>query len=228
MSAIQLKPSKKLTEQFEALKQRVITSLNGSASEGFVLAVTSCESGEGVTSVASNFAAMLASEGTRTNSKERSVLLMDGNLRRPALDVLFEQSREDNGNTAIVKEQKDLSGPVWRIYRANKNLDVLFARQAIMHPSSIFEAGWFSKSIKQLRERYDCVIIDCPPLKEASGTMLVAAKADAVALVIEAERVRYEAIQRTVSMLEDAGANILGVILNKRRYPIPNFIYKRL
>ena len=56
----------------------------------------------------------------------------------------------------------------------------------------------------------------------------MASKADAGVLVVEAERIRREVIQRSIGTLEDLGANILGVVLNKRRYPIPGFIYRML
>jgi Mrp family chromosome partitioning ATPase len=53
-------------------------------------------------------------------------------------------------------------------------------------------------------------------------------KVDGVVLVIEAERVRTPVIERAVDTLQDCGANVLGAVLNKRRFPIPRFLYKRL
>jgi len=56
----------------------------------------------------------------------------------------------------------------------------------------------------------------------------VTAKADGVILVVEAERLRREVVQRSMAILEDTGANVLGVVLNKRKYPIPGMFYKYL
>ena len=83
MSEKSLQPSVKLIEQLEVLKTRVLSSVNGQANGPAVLAFTSVKGGEGVTSIAANFAATIAS------SEDRRVLLIDGDLRRPSLHELF-------------------------------------------------------------------------------------------------------------------------------------------
>ena len=223
---IRLEPAKKIAAQIETLKQRVVTSLNGRSEQGYVLAVMSCESGEGVTSVATNFAALMAGAGDgKATHKERNVLLMEGNLGRPALHKIFKvEQKSEKGK----ESGNGTSEPVWQVYRAHKNLDVLLSRQKVDKPANVFEADWFNKSLRQLRERYDCVIVDSPPVNSSGGAVLLASKVDAVVLVVEAERLRWEVIQRTVAILEDAGTTILGVVLNRRRYPIPRMIYKML
>ena len=215
---IELCPARQLAGNFENLKGRVLSSLNGRAEAGFVVAFTSCEESEGVTSTSVNFAASLASQG------ERNVLLIDGDLKRPELHHYFEKKEKKQAPD----ETQGEANLVWRTLRANRNLDVLLVRQRQDNPMQVFETALFKKRLGMVRERYDCVVIDCPPLNEANGAMVLAGRADAVILVVEAERVRREVIQRALSVLEDSGAHVLGVVLNKRRYPIPRFIYKML
>lgn len=79
-----LMPPESLAAQIDALKFRVTSSLNGNApAKGVTLVFTSCEEGEGVTSIASNFAASLAED------PDKAILLMDCNLRNPALRQIF-------------------------------------------------------------------------------------------------------------------------------------------
>lgn len=224
MRQIQLKPSKGLAEQIEVLRHRVMSSLNGKSANPFVLAFVSCEAGEGASSVAVNFAASAASDG------RRSVLLMDGNLRAPSLQRLLEGM---NGVSQSMSEDptssgKDLSTSVWKLIQANDNLDVLVSLQHEIDPGNVFGGKVFGEFLKRARSRYDLIAIDSPPLSASSAATIIATKADGVILVIEAERVRREVIQRAVTQLEDAGAHLLGVVLNKRRFPIPNFIYRMI
>lgn len=218
MTLMHLKPAKVLDERFETLKYRVLGLLNGhTPSENIVLAFTSCSSKEGVSSVAANFAVSLANEGGR------SVLLMDGNLRKPYLySLVHKRSEEGNQN------KKESFGNVWQVVTTNINLDMLVTHGVVQKPGHVFHKTWFMDLLRQAKERYDCIVIDCPPIASDGSAAFLASRASAVILVVEAERLRREVIQRAVAQLEDAGANILGAVLNKRKYPIPQFIYNLL
>ena len=112
---IELCPAKQLAGYFENLKGRVLSSMNGQAENGFVVAFTSCEENEGVTSISVNFAASLASQG------ERNVLLIDGDLKRPELHHFFEKKEQKQAPD----ETQGEANLVWRTLRANRNLDCL-------------------------------------------------------------------------------------------------------
>lgn len=238
-----LKPSKRLAGQFEILKCRVDTLLNGKTKGPVALAFTSCRSHEGVSAVAANFAATLVGE--------RRVLLMDGDLRRPGLRKLFprtelkalesaspsvkgaEMMRRGYGfgfgtrHLARDGENKVLDA-AWHVARAGKNLDVLLARRALMDPGQSFDAREFSAFLDHAKQHYDTIILDCPPILENSSAVTLASKTDGVVMVVEAGRVRREVVQRAVDLIDDTGGHVLGVVLNKRRYPIPRLFYRML
>jgi capsular exopolysaccharide synthesis family protein len=222
MKTIRIQPPRRLAEQFEVLKCRLMAQLNGQSAGPYVLAFTSCESGEGVTNIAANFTATLADEGGR------HVLLVDGNLRTPALETIFETNGKKPKKFSKSKELRALSAPAWRVFRANENLDVLLARRAFDNPARIFGNAEFTEFLKRAKEQYDFIIIDCPAMGSPGGAAVLASKADGVVLVVEAGRVRREVIQRAIVQLEDTGTYILGVVLNKRRFPIPKFFYRFL
>ena len=218
---VNIKPADGLSEQIEMLRAQVLTSLGERAQDGYALAFASCGAHEGVTGVSMNFAASLADGGGQR------VIVMDGNLQSPELQKWFGKEQLEKTET-IRAGTEEAATPLWRNYRVNLNLDVLFARKVNFSPARVFETEAFKNNLQQLREKYDCIVIDCPALNKTSGAIALASRADAVVLVVEAERIRREVIQRTIAVLEDGGANILGVVLNKRRYPIPGVIYKML
>lgn len=242
MSKIALKTSRRLTDQYELLKLRSMLLLNGTASKPFCLAFTSCKVGEGVSSVAANFAATLRTE--------RRVLLMDGDLRRPSLHRIFAKNglKAIAGKAESESESSDVIGrgygggdlpaaredskvgaePAWRIVPAGKNLDVLLARRRISDPGQLFETREFGDFLALSKQRYDCIILDCPPVFGSSGSTILSSMADGVVMVIEAGKVRREVVQRAVELLEETGAHVLGAVLNRRRYPIPKIFYKML
>ena len=72
------------------------------------------------------------------------------------------------------------------------------------------------------------MVIDLPAVNEASWTLRLARLCDGVGLVVEAERSRLEVVQRTKELLVKSNANVLGVVVNKRRFYIPRWLYRTL
>lgn len=82
--------------------------------------------------------------------------------------------------------------------------------------------------INDLRERFDLVLIDAPPLGESSNALLLTSIADGVVLVVEAGRTRWQVAKHAMDQVAQHQRQVLGVIINKRRFYIPEFIYRRL
>jgi protein-tyrosine kinase len=78
----------------------------------------------------------------------------------------------------------------------------------------------------KLRQRFDFILIDSPPATHSAVGLALAHKMDGVLLVVEADKTRWSVAQHVKNRIIQAHGNILGVILNKRRYYIPAFIYK--
>ena len=75
-----------------------------------------------------------------------------------------------------------------------------------------------------LRSNFNLVVVDCPPVLTGHHAASLASVADGTLLVVEAERTRAADVNRTRETLEQLGATILGVVLNKRRQRIPKFL----
>ena len=72
------------------------------------------------------------------------------------------------------------------------------------------------------------ILVDCGSLDESTDLLRLAPKLDGVVLVVEAGGTEKEQVERAAQHIREAGGKLLGVVLNKRRYPVPNWIYRHL
>jgi capsular exopolysaccharide synthesis family protein len=93
---------------------------------------------------------------------------------------------------------------------------------------SVYSKEDIAKSIADLRERFDYVLIDSAPAGTTPEATVLLDKVDAVVIVVRHGRTRLEVVRRTKEIVERAGGRVLGVVLNKRKFPIPGFLYRRL
>ncbi len=183
------------------------------------VAITSCHAGEGVSSVALYLATMLHQ---RFSSR---VLLVDAKFNNPSLHEKL-SAKLSPGLADILVNKLTYSGVFQQT--AKSNLDFLSAGELKNGFLSWPERRTFAKLLQALKQKYDFIIVDTPALWNGSETTNLEALTDGVILVIEAESVRWEVAQRAKNRLQKINANILGVVLNKRCYHIPEWIYCRL
>lgn len=92
----------------------------------------------------------------------------------------------------------------------------------------ILEPGWINDQLKTVRLDFELVLIDCAPAIESADGMALSRIADGVVLVAEAEKTRWQVAQNVKEKIADQGGRMLGVILNRRKLHIPEFVYKRI
>lgn len=81
---------------------------------------------------------------------------------------------------------------------------------------------------ESLRERYDLVLIDSVPMSVSPDGIEISRSVDGVVMVVEAEKTRWQVVDHLKQKIENRGGNILGIVFNKRRFYIPESIYRRL
>jgi capsular exopolysaccharide synthesis family protein len=188
-------------EAFHELRSSLLLMFPGSHP---VFAVTSCDEGEGKSSVAANLAWALASES-------RPVVAVDCDLRKPTLHTQFGVSLSPGvSNFAAM----GLTSLIWTTQ--NTNLGVIPAGIPDRHPAEIVSSD-VPLLFNALRAERKGVVLDCPPLSGAVESMTLAVKADAVILVVDGQRFDPERLQRNVARLDEAGAKVAGVVLNRVR-----------
>jgi len=94
--------------------------------------------------------------------------------------------------------------------------------------STVAASPRFKELIEQLHPEFDLVLLDAPPVRDSSNALLLTPATDGVVLVVEAEKTRWQVADSLRQRMESQGGNILGVILNKRKFYIPQVIYRRL
>lgn len=201
-----------LYDQFNQIKIKLAGS-EGRMEKGYSLAISSCRAGEGVTTVAFNMASAL---------KDSSILLVDGNLRDPALSQSF-GSESKPGLSDIIEGKNGLTKTVI----SSNGLFFLPAGVQTRNPSALYESKMFVKVLQEMKERYDFVIIDSSPLSCAE-TSVLASKVDGVVLVLEAEKTSWETAQSAHKKLKSSNVDLMGVILNRKKYHIPESIFRLL
>jgi Mrp family chromosome partitioning ATPase len=177
----------------------------------------SCYSGEGTSTVARHLAATAAA------TSNRSVLLVDGNRSRASVHRAFGVDLEPGLGDVLVGRSS-----ISEVVHATPlvNFDVLTIGDD-RRAGGASESTDLTNFVRELREEYDLVVVDLPPVLE-SGSAQAAAALDGVLLVIESERVRWEVGQRAAALLARSGVRLLGAVLNKRREHIPGWLYRRL
>jgi polysaccharide biosynthesis transport protein len=154
-----------------------------------------------------------------------SVCLLEGNLRAPSLPQIF--SVQNNYGLADCLRQE---GDVRQFARplGRDNLWLLSSGSVADDSLSLLHCDLMKERFAELRKSFDYLLIDGPPLNAYADAMTLGRLADGVVLVLEANATRREAALRVADSLRAAEIPVLGVVLNKRTFPIPTALYKRI
>ena len=110
----------------------------------------------------------------------------------------------------------------------NGNLFAISCSREALRMRGLTRSNQFDKFLRAMRESFDYVILDAPPITLFSETRMICSMVDGVILVLEFGKTRKQVAHKVKQELETAGGNFLGLIINKRKYYIPKWIYKRL
>jgi Mrp family chromosome partitioning ATPase len=186
-----------------------------SANSGRVLAIAGAAGGEGSSTVALRAAAALAA------SSESRVLIIDANALKPSLHLLLKVPN-DQGFFDIVK------GITPRVTQISPVLDFIAAGTVDAGAASVADSAGLGDAIAGFRTRYVWTVIYAPPLGRSPLLLALRRLLDGAVLVLEAERTRVETAQQAISQLGDVGIGDVGLVLNKKRYYLPTWLYKLL
>ena len=108
------------------------------------------------------------------------------------------------------------------------NLWVVTYRPAQTDCPRLTSLDRFQTLIEDLRRDFTYIVIDSPPLGEYPDAALFARMSDGLVMVVEANDTRRDTARKAKEMLEAGGVSVLGAVLNKRTFPIPEAVYRRL
>lgn len=168
------------------------------------IVVTSAGPAEGKTTVASSIAIAMAQTG-------QSVCLVDCDLRRPRLHKLFHRDLQHGVTTALL-EPNALDEAISST--EVPNLSVLPAGPLPPNPADLMHSEAFSRLLAELRQRFDRVVIDSPPVNLVTDPVILSTRVDATLLVLRVKQTKRDAARRALRALRDVGANCPGFVLN--------------
>lgn len=171
-----------------------------------VIMMTSSLPDEGKSDIAFALASSLTQIGKRT-------LLIDADIRKSVLVSRYQLEQEVCGLSQYLSGQKGLDEIVYAT--SVENLHVVFSGPYSPNPAELLEEELFANMVKQMREQYDYVIIDTPPMGNLIDGAIVARQCDGAVMVVESGAVSYRLEQRVKNQLDKSGCRILGVVLNK-------------
>ncbi|HYE97770.1 MAG TPA: hypothetical protein VEJ18_02615, partial [Planctomycetota bacterium] len=197
-------------EPFRELRSRVLEQL-GRRGRPPVVAIAGPRAGEGKSTVAVNLARVLALEGRR-------VLLFDAELRRPRLKGFLGDPGKAGLEEILRGDLPFRSGTQTSILAG---VDVLGADQGLRRPAEEAGSDLFHAVIAAARTEYDAVVVDAGPVNLFSEVAGVARLAEGTVLVAREGRTRRGDVARAARRLSEAGARLLGLVVNGSSAPIP-------
>jgi capsular exopolysaccharide synthesis family protein len=214
--------NRSLDEHYRALHQRVRSLLTGVDSSA--VGITSCMSGEGVTTVAAQLAKTAALD------QEVPVLLIDANIHGAGGSGAGGSGAGGSGaGLADLMASDPTDATDWKTFLRSTFIDNLsYLPSGATTAATTFTADRFQQLLEQFRKDYPWIIVDLPPAGALNDCLTFSTNLDGVLLVVEAERARNQVVRRVKEQLLQSRSTILGVVFNKRKNHVPDWLYRRL
>lgn len=201
------------------LKNAIDSEMKGK--ETSVILFTSAVQGEGKTSIVSSLARVLAS------SETQKVLLVDCSVRDPELHRLF-GAKNERGLIDYLEGRAKIKDIIQSIDQGALDLVSAGAGSGADMPQPLFNSERLGLFIKEVAAAYDYVLIDSSAVLVAPETPILASHVDGIVLVVFTGKTKREVIKRAMVMVQKLDGTFIGTILNRKRYFIPEFIYRRV
>ena len=198
-----LHPQSNAAEGFRTVRAAI--SLVHKSDKFKVLAFTSTIPSEGKSLVTSNLAIVTAQTGVRT-------LLIDADLRRPSMHKAFQMQSPVGLSAYLTGQVKDVDEIIHKT--EIPNLDIMCCGAVPDNPSELVGSKKMGELLNAVRDKYDRVFVDCPPVSAVSDPLMVASRTDGIVFVTKFNKIRRDHARRTIQRIQDAGVFILGNVIN--------------
>ena len=192
----------RLTEGLNQLK----TNLAFCGKDIKVIIITSSVPNEGKSSVAFDLSKTMAEGG-------KKILMVDADLRKSVLAAKYHIQGIDKGLSHYLTGQAEIEDIIYETETEGFYLSV--AGPLSPDPTSLLDSDQFQKFIDKVREDYDYVIIDAPPLGVVIDAVIIGKYCDGAVLVIEQGVIKRKVVQDVIKQLKRGEVRILGAVLNK-------------
>jgi tyrosine-protein kinase Etk/Wzc len=201
------KPYVMPSEAFKTLRTRVQYSNFGKNALKTIL-ITSSSPGEGKTFISVNLAGAFAQDGKKT-------LIIDADLRNPRIHDLFNLQKSP-GFTDYFLEKATLN----EIIHPSKleNLNIITSGTLPQNPSELLGSDRMIEFLKEMRDKYDIVILDSSPVIAVTDTEILSRLVDASLIVLSPDSTQLNLVEKAVQLIKNDSSLFLGAVLNKFSY----------
>jgi len=206
-------PKDPVAEQYRTIRTNI--QFSGTDEEIKSLLLTSSGPSEGKSTTAANLATVYAQQGL-------NVLLIDGDLRKPTAHYTF-RLENHTGLTNVLTRQSSLGQAVQQT--EVPNLYVLTSGPIPPNPSELLASKQMGEGLAEMKERFDMVIFDTPPILAVADAQILANQVDASLLIVSSAKTEKDAALKAKELLTQAKSKLLGAVLNNRKMEEGNYYY---
>jgi len=208
-----LSPKDPVAEQYRTIRTNI--QFSNADREIKTLVLTSSGSAEGKSTTSSNLAAVYAQQGLK-------VLLIDADLRKPTAHYTF-RLENHAGLTNVLTRQSTLGQAVQET--EVRDLYVLTSGPIPPNPSELLASNQMETLLKEMKQQFDIIIFDTPPILAVSDAQILANQVDASILVVSSGKTDRAAALKAKELLINAKSKLLGAVLNNRKIYGGNYYY---
>lgn len=199
-----LEPESAASEAYRTLRTNLLYSRVDEPLR--VITFTSSGPGEGKSTTCANLGVVLAQANKNT-------LVLDCDFRRPTMHRFF-SLRNLWGVVDVVAGKLDAPEAMQEVL---VGLNVITCGPIPPNPAELLSSQRFARFVARMREEFDHVLIDAPPVGLFSDPLVISKQGDGVLLVVDARGTRKGALRKSINSLEAVGANIIGTVMNNVR-----------
>ncbi|RAZ69760.1 capsular biosynthesis protein [Planococcus maitriensis] len=197
-----IKPNSVISEQYRTIRTTINFSLPGT--EMKTLLFTSASKEEGKSTTSANMAVVFAESG-------KKVLLVDADMRKPTLHHTFNLNNHIGLSNLLVGK-----GELEQSVRDSgiRGLELLTSGQVPHNPAELLDSPMLDRLIAEMKERYDLIIFDSPPILSVTDSKILANKCDGTVLVVNTGKTEKQSAIKARDSLATSRAFIVGVVMN--------------
>lgn len=193
-----------ISEKYRTLRTNIRFAMAGKNLQ--TLVVTSSGPSEGKSTTSANLASVFAQTG-------QNVLLVDADLRKPVVAKTFDLPNETGLSVYLSDPNVRVEEIVQPSYILD-NMDIVTSGPIAPNPSELLQSNRMNQFLTDLEKYYDTIIIDMPPVLAVTDAQIVSTKVDGTLLVVREEQSTKQSVKKSVELLRQVDANLLGVVYN--------------
>jgi polysaccharide biosynthesis transport protein len=180
--------------------------------------ITSASPGEGKTTIAANLGTVLA-------QSNRSVVIVDADLRRPTIHKAFELPNRLGLTDIFIRSSEHLDGTVKPT--KVKDLSVITSGSLPPNPSELLGSKKMGEILGKLNAEFNTVILDTPPLLAVTDPLVLAPRSDGIVLIFKPTVTKRAALRHAIELVQRVNGNLLGIVVNDVKIDRTSYYYYR-